>query len=937
MRTRSSLLESFCAVQSEFAWRAVLRHVRLAAASLSLVGIVLAAGELWAETVNVPADNPLSAESRVVYEQRVLPFLKQHCWKCHGEKKSEAGFNAQVMGVDFLSGKTANHWREAINKINLGKMPPEDEPQPDPKEVFAVVEWVSQELRAAEKRAQSTGSRAPMRRLNRTEYSNSVCDLFHLDRSFARTLEKELPADGKVDGFDRGGAGLFVDRSQLQAYLDSARLVVDAALPRTAPEINKFHLDAIHDTSLLRREPGTMSVRQILDMGDYKLTTILDREEELERQIVRGPGINDFNFVRDGGVETSMSNERLAFEHMRNIEQIIKRDGWYRFRMRAGADRGRGKFATDQVHVDFNYCRQSREHRVSFSFEIDAPLDKPQVYEKTVFLRVGAADFRPQVQITWNSFHIWGGYHDAGNAIVPDRELRRLYWWGRGSSGQFQQALERKESPAVVAAAKKDLEDSREAMRQFILQFEGPVFYVNPTFDPQSLPRLWYQFIDVEGPLVEYPTKASRELLAEGEEGGSAYAREIFGRLLPRAYRRPVSQPEVDALVRVVELSQQKRGKSFAEAVRDGVATVLTSPHFLYLEEPTGADDKPRPLSDYELASRLSYFLWSSMPDAELFELAAQHKLRNPQVLSAQVRRMVADPRAAQFVESFVGQWAKAREFNSATVDVRQYKDYDDALRDSGLREPYEFFGELLRSNESVLKVLDSDFLVINERLAKHYGIRGVDGEGFRRVPLAADRQRGGLLGMAGLLTWLADGTRTQPVKRGAYVLDVLWNRPAPPPPPNVGDLPAIKGKNLTVRQRLEQHRATTSCASCHAKIDPLGLALENYDAIGAWRERQNGERRTGGPGDPPIDPSGVLPDGKAFGSLAEFKQRLLEDKELFLQGFTEKLLAYALGRPVGAADQELVNQVMSAAAGDDYRLPAFLQAVVATGAFETK
>jgi hypothetical protein len=232
---------------------------------------------LRAESDAVPADlSVLSAQSVAAYQQRVLPFLKRHCWKCHDEKKAEAGFNIERMGVDFLSGKTANHWREAVNKINLGKMPPEDEPAPDPHEALAIVEWVNQELRAAEKRAQSTGSRAPMRRLNRAEYANSVRDLFHLDENFARTLERELPADGKVDGFDRGGAGLFVDRSQLQSYLDAARVVVDAALPTVAPTVNWYHHDAINDKYLTRREKPLMTIDEVLSQGDYRLASILE-------------------------------------------------------------------------------------------------------------------------------------------------------------------------------------------------------------------------------------------------------------------------------------------------------------------------------------------------------------------------------------------------------------------------------------------------------------------------------------------------------------------------------------------------------------------------------------------------------------------------------------------------------------------------------------
>lgn len=879
----------------------------------------------------------LSAESQATYEKRVLPFLKKYCWQCHDQDSAKAGFQVDTLGTDFLAGKTADHWREAIDQINLGKMPKKG--RPDPKEAFAVVEWVNQELRNAEKRAQSTGGRVPMRRLNRTEYANTVRDLFYLDENFTRTIERELPADGKVDGFDRGGAALFVDKAQLQAYLDMARLVVEEALPTAPPKVNKYHHEATKDTWLLRRaDKKTTTLKEVLDRGDVQFSGILGKEKDQLPEIERGPEVNDFNVIRDGGLETSMSSNSLAYlETGAMLRQVVTRDGWYRFRIRAGANRGSGKFAADAVLIKADYCRPSKENRTSFTFTIDAPLDQPKVYEQTVFLRHGGASFERELTFTWNMYHPWGGFHDKDNTILPDPELFRLYWAGRQTGIEYTRALEKKEAPAVIEAARKKHDEARANLRQFALTFKGPVNHVNPEIDPKALPHLWFEYIELEGPLTDWPTKASKELFADGEKGDAAYARRIFAGFLPRAYRRPVSPEEVEAMVRVVQTMQDRRGKTLAEAVRDGLAIVLTSPHFLFLQEPTGADNKPHELTDHELASRLSYFLWSTMPDPELLELAAQKKVRDPGVLRAQVKRMIAHARARQFVESFAGQWLHARDFDSVMVDARQYKDYDDALRDSGLREPYEFFHELLRADRSVLDLLDSDFLVIDERLAKHYRIDGVVGDGFRRVPLKPEHRRGGLLGMAGLLTYLSDGTRTLPVKRGAYILDVLWNRPAPLPPPNVGDLPLIKDKNLTVRQRLEQHRSKASCASCHAKIDPLGLALENYDAIGAWRERQNGERRKGDKNDPPIDPAGVMPGGKAFNTLPEFKQILLEEKGKFLQGFTEKLLAYALGRPVGATDRELVEKIVAGAAKEDYHLQAFIQAIVASRAFQTR
>ena len=912
------------------------------ARKLFALTLVLAFAPGGVHAGEAPKASPvLSAESRTTYEQRVLPFLKQHCWKCHDEDSAKAGFRVDDLGTDFLAGKTADRWREAIDQINLGKMP-KTKTKPDPKEAFVIVEWVNQELRNAEKRAQSSGGRAPMRRLNRTEYANSVRDLFHLDEHLARKIEQELPADGKVDGFDRGGAALFIDKSQLQAYLDMAELVVREALPAEPVKVNRFRAQAVEDSGLLRKSPKkTTTMEEVLNRGDIHFADLLAKEKRPLPDVERGPEPFDLNVRRDGGVEIVAAwpyTEGLG-GGQQFLQKVIKRDGWYRFRVRAGASRGNGNFAVDAVRIQADYCPQSKELRRTLTFDIDAPLDKPKVYEQTVFLRRGGDGFNPDLRFNWNIYHPWRGFHDdGGETIRTNPEMRKLYWAGRQSSEAYSRAKETKQPPEKIAEALKKREEAKENLYRFALDFRGPVNHLNPEVDARDVQHLWYEYIEVEGPLVDWPTKASRDIFFKGTETGDLeYARQIFARFLPRAYRRPVQAEEVDAQVRRVQTMQDKHGKSFPDAVRATVASVLVSPAFLYLEESTGTENQPRVLSGHELANRLSYALWSTLPDAELTQLAAQKRLGEPGVLRAQVKRMLADPRARQFVENFVGQWMKVREFDSVMVDTRQYKDYDDALRDASLREPYEFFHELLRADLPVLNLVDSEFLVINERLAKHYRIDGVKGEEFRRVTLKADQNRGGILGMAGLLTFLADGTRTLPVRRGAYVLDVLWNTPAALPPPNVGDLPKITGKNLTVRQRLEQHRSVAFCASCHTKIDPLGLALENYDAIGAWRQRQNGEGRKGNQNDPPIDASGVMPGGQSFKTLPEFKRILVEEKTKFYKGFTEKLLAYALGRPVGAADRELVNGILEGTAKEEHRLQAMVQAIVASRAFRTR
>ena len=905
--------------------------------------MILLAGILGAgQAGDAPKPSPfLSPESRATYEQRVLPFLKQYCWKCHDEDSAKAGFRVDNLGTDFLVGKTADRWREAIDQINLGKMP-KSKTKPDAKEAFAIVEWVNQEIRNAERRAQSSGGRSPMRRLNRTEYANTVRDLFHLDEHFAAKIAQELPADGKVDGFDRGGAALFIDRSQLQAYLDMAELVVREALPPEPIKANKFRALAVEDNGLSRKSPKkTTTMEEVLNRGDIHFADLLAKEKRPLPDVERGPEPFDLNIRRDGGVEIVAAwpySEGLG-GGQQILQKVIKRDGWYRFRIRAGASRGNGKFTVDAVRVQADYCPQSKELRKSLTFTIDAPLDKPQVYEQTVFLRRGGEGFNPDLRFRWNIYHPWRGFHDNGEELIrTNPEMRKLYWAGRQSSEAYSRALETKQPPEKIAEALKKREEAKENLYRFAMSFRGPVNFLNPDVDAKDVQRLWYEYIEVEGPLVDWPTKASREIFFDGaEKGDLEYARRIFARFLPRAYRRPVQAEEVDALVERVKTMQDKHKKSFSDAVRHRWRACWCPPGSFTWKRRRGPITKPRELNDFEFANRLSYFLWSTLPDAELTRLAAEKKLGEPAALRAQVKRMLADPRARQFVENFVGQWMKVREFDSVMVDTRQYKDYDDALRDASLREPYEFFHELLRADLPIANLVNSDFVVINERLAKHYGIGGVAGEQFRRVPLKADQPRGGILGMAGLLTYLSDGSRTLPVRRGAYVLDVLWNTPAALPPPNAGDLPVIKGKNLSVRQRLEQHRSVPFCASCHVKIDPLGLALENFDAIGAWRERQNGEGRKGTKNDPPIDPSGVMPTGQSFKTLPEFKRILVEEKAKFHKGFTEKLLAYALGRPVGAADRELVNGILEGTAKEEHRLQAMVQAIVGSRAFRTR
>lgn len=889
-------------------------------------------------------DSVLSLESRLIYRQRVVPFLKANCSECHDADTAKAGFRIDDLGPDFMAGKTASLWREATDRINLGKMPPAKvKVRPDPHEAYAITEWVNQEIRNAGKRALSMGGLVPMRRMNRTEYANTVRDLFHLDDHFARKIERDLPTDGKVDGFDRGGAALMVDKSLLQVYLDVAREAVAEAMPAQPPKVRKYRIEALKDQWLTQTMPKKVKVSTILggpnSIGfavDYR--NLVSDPKELEREIDLGPQPNAYTIQRDGGLEVYVGSNILGYLS-RGVQprEVVKQDGIYRVRIKAGANRGSGKYATDAVRIKADYC-DNKWNRAGFSFTIDAPLDKPKVYEQEVYLQSGGVDFDRVLWFRWNPYMNFTGFSDfkTGNIFAFDPGFWQAMQYANRMGGEFEIAGLHNDPLDVINAKRQKRDVAWSAFRDFCLKFQGPLLCMNPDVDINAFPRIWWEYIDLEGPFTQWPTKANAEVFFNGESGDSDYARQIFARFLPRAYRRPVDAAEIEEVVQSV-IAMQRLGKNFADAVRATIVTVLISPDFLYFQEPTGDDSKPHQLNDFELATRLSYLLWSSMPDAPLLDLAAQGKLSSPEVMSGQVKRMIADHRAWQFVENFVGQWMRVRDFDSVMVETRfTYKDYDDALRTAALREPYEFFHELLTNNLPLFNVIDSDFVVVNQRLAKHYGIDGVVGDQFRRVPVKPELHRGGIMGMSGVMTYLSDGRRAMPVKRGAYLLDVLFNKPPPLPPPDAGDLPIVKGAK-SVRDRLQQHRARDTCAACHAKIDPFGLALENFDAVGSWQERQNRDGLKGNPHDPLIDASGVLPNGKAFKDFPEFKAAVYQQKNEFLNGFTEKLLAYALGRPIGETDRPTIDKIIAEAAKDDYRLQSFLQAIVADRVFQTK
>ncbi len=470
--------------------------------------------------------------------------------------------------------------------------------------------------------------------------------------------------------------------------------------------------------------------------------------------------------------------------------------------------------------------------------------------------------------------------------------------------------------------------------------------------DEYTGPGVAVEWLEIEGPLEakEWPPATRKQLLGDAslERGNYADAEVVLKRFAPRAFRRPVSDADLAPYLQLVRERLDKR-VPFADALRVGLKAILVSPRFLML------DEQPGKLDGHALAARLSYFLWSTMPDAELLAAATKGDLAKPAMLRVQVERMLNHPKAHAFTEDFTGQWLALRNIEFTTPDARLYPEFDELLQVSMLQETHAFFDKLLEKDLSVLNFVESDFAMLNERLAKHYGIPGVAGLDVRKVPLKPEWHRGGVLTHASVLKVTANGTTTSPVIRGAWLADRILGKPIPPPPPNIPAVePDIRGAK-SIRDQLAKHREVESCAGCHAKMDPLGFALESYDVIGGWRDRYRispvPNQRTGvewvtfvvnarpqrvafGPS---VDASDALADDRKFRDLAELKRLLLTEPDSITRGLAEKLLIYATGHGLEFTDEAVISDIVRKVKAKNFGFRTFVHEIVASTTFQTK
>lgn len=755
-----------------------------------------------------------SAIAAATFEKAVRPLLATYCSTCHGERVQMAELRLDLFSEEAEALRHPSVWVDVLRMTRTGKMPPPGSPAPPIADLEALTAWIESRIGGMEQYREPQPGRVTARRLNRTEYNNTVRDLLGVDLSPADSF----PVDDSGYGFDNIGDVLSTSPLLMEKYLDAAGKVARAAIwerPRLA-EPTRFRIQASRDAA----NPDAIGrVSPFTADGSIQLS---------------------FNFPARGRYEFAFG----ATDRRQRSED----NGRYLPDMEPPPPRlmtmeieGR-RMATKAVEAAQYF---SRTERVS---HIIAP------GEKTIWL--GFVDF-------------------AGEPMNPNSEY--------------------------------------------------------------SQRKLWVDYLEINGPYdgepIPLPASHRRILTCRprGEEPWRPCAEEILGRLALRAYRRPATEAELDRLMDLAEQSMS-HGETFEGMAQTVLQAILVSPQFLFRIEHDalpGASDGIRAVDDYELASRLSYFLWSSMPDDELLEVAGSGRLGSSEGMGAQVRRMLADPKAAALAENFGGQWLELRNLAHAEPDVDRFPEFDEALRNSMIRETRLFFDSIVREDLSILTFIDGNHTFLNGRLARHYGISGIDGEDFTRVELT-DGRRGGLLGQASVLTVSSYPTRTSPVLRGLWVLENLLGQSLPPPPPDVPELEIRKGAiRGTLRQQLEEHRSNEGCMSCHLVMDAIGFGLENYDPVGKWRDVD---------GDFPLDTSGSLPGGRKFESPAELRRILAtSEASAFSRALTKKLLTYALGRGVDRSDNPAIDEIQRRLAQEEYRFSALIEGIVNSTPFRMR
>jgi hypothetical protein len=835
--------------------------------SIATVGVALKAQESQRARVSHPAPAPsrqTPPEATVPaagFEAIVKPFLAENCYPCHGNKKHKKDLNFEAIQSVASLTEDSDRWDEVVLKLRHREMPPDDEPQPPEHKRQAVAAWIARELDRIDRTTPPDPGRVTARRLNRSEYNNTIKELLGVDMRPA----DDFPQDDSGYGFDNIADVLSLSPVLMERYVSAGERVARTAL---------FGTPALKPTLVRLRSDGRR-VRETRTIPDsYDVTGL------------------------------SLPN---AFHAMYRAPV----DGEYVVRVGLGGLRPAGSEPVSvTLWVDERELQAvTHDQESAASFNDDRQDFGGQTKEFRVTMRAGEHWLAVAIPRIFEGLPLrYAGPNPSIRPVPPPKEFEPPAT----------------ATPERVAQLRKAFDETRAELEKIPLN--GVRVSTVDIGGPYS---------QVAGPSPESLRKVYTCGHLDGGHGAMCAAR-IMTDLARRAFRRPVGPREIEKLLALVNTAQEQE-HSLAEGLAVGIQALLVSPDFLFRIERdkpalkaqrAGSAAAPHVISQHELATRLSYFLWASMPDDGLRRAADAGTLRNPGILAAQVRRMLRDPKARALSENFGGQWLQFRALESTTRDRERFPDFEDYLRLSMRRETELFVEHIIRDDRSILEFIDGRYSYINERLAKHYGVPDVSGPNFRRVDLSGT-PRSGVITQGSVLTVSSYATRTSPVLRGKWILDNLLNAPPPPPPPDVPNLnEASIGSAASMREELEAHRKDPTCASCHRRMDPLGFGLENFDAVGAWRTMD---------GKFPIDASGSLPDGDTFTGPVELAAILKAEREPFARCLTSKLLTYALGRGLERYDSKSVKRIANRLPAHNYRFSALVLEIVNSLPFQSR
>jgi mono/diheme cytochrome c family protein len=778
------------------------------------------------------------------FEESVGPILNKSCLACHGPDISEGRLRVDKLNPNLLTGADVERWREIYNVLSNSEMPPDDEPDDALADADRgnIVDWLSNELNKASLIRRNNGEQSSFRRLTKYEYNYALQDLLGLPFPLADKLPPEAASD---DGFKNSSDLLQMSAMQFETY----------------------------------RELGLKALKRATVSGERPtpVTYIVSMQEQMSKA---APEKNPKTFDKN---DNSYSNNRNR-QHLFNKETG------------KGISFSNAKPIPDREHVAGHAPAVSPVVLVlPRSNELKLNLDRFLPDEGVMRVRVRAA------RSTMNA-----------NEYAS---LRLVFSAHTSNNANFSQVISERDMPVTASVDNPQFIDfdiplgdiQRNPFRKLSTPFPRRdeflhIRNVSNANGREEPLQVLIDYIEIVAPFYEqWPPKTHTDIFIESANRSDeeTYGREVLSRFLRRVWRRPATAQEVDQFMAL--FAKYRPGFSnFEDTMLEVLATALATPEFLYLTQRATASPRGirSRISDLELASRLSFFLWASVPDEELLTLAEQGKLNGRNVLTAQVERMLADPRSRRFSQHFVQQWLGLEGLDSVTHVT------DSSLREAMQEEPIAFFDEVLRHNHSIMDFLHSDYAMVNERLAAHYGIPGVYGPHFRKVSIEPQTNRGGLLTGAAILTMNSDGQDSHPLKRGVWMLERILHDPPPPPPPNVPkvDLTDPDILKMTLKERIADHRNKAACVSCHARIDPWGIAFENYDALGAFRIQVNNK---------PVDATSELFNKQKLAGIEGLKRYLLTNRQdQFARAIVHKMTAYALGRPLSFGDRADIDSL---------------------------